>query len=315
MSYEIPQNLQYEEKIVFGLTLKQFGWLALFGILAAIVYLKTPLDFYVKAIIALILIGIGFGFGFLDFFGHLKIFKNYAGSTRQAGYLNPKLDAFIGVNKIQDNTVFLQDGSLRAIIQVTPLHFSLLSPEEQHAIIAAYREFLNSLDFSVQIVMRTVNLSLNEYLAVLQKKVELTKNKSLVAQFDSFKDFIQKFVVEKKIKNRLFYLVLPVKPNFATGLKFNQKTDYFGLLSQLDIRVKVCQDKLKRANLLTKRLNTNELVSLTASFFEGFIEAENQYFSAVVTLKEGEKKHEEPIPRVWFNGLGQRIEPVNSRNP
>ena len=127
IAYEIPQNLKYEEKIVFGLTLKQFAWIALFGILAAIVYLKTNLGFYPKAILALLLAGLGLGFAFLDLFGRLKILKNYYGSIRQAGYLNPALNGFIEVKEIEEDTVFLKDGSAKAIIQVVPIHFSLLS--------------------------------------------------------------------------------------------------------------------------------------------------------------------------------------------
>lgn len=307
MSYEIPQNLKYEEKIVFGLTLKQFAWIALFGVLAAIVYLKTGLDFYLKITIAFALTGLGFGFAFLDFFSHLKVLKSYFGSLRQAGYSDKQLDSFVEVKEIDSGTIFLKDGSVRAVIQVVPLHFSLLSPEEQRAIISAYRDFLNSLDFPVQIVMRTVNLSLNEYLAVLQKKVENNGKPGLKTQFESFKQFVETFITEKKIKNRVFYIVIPVSNTFQGFFKANQKTGKKALLAQLEIRVNVCREKLKRCNLFSKRLNSTELVSLLASFFEGFIEAQNEYFSTLTTLKEGEKIEEKK--RTWFNALGQKIEP------
>ena len=315
IAYEIPQNLKYEEKIVFGLTLKQFAWIALFGILAAIVYLKTNLGFYPKAILALLLAGLGLGFAFLDLFGRLKILKNYYGSIRQAGYLNPALNGFIEVKEIEEDTVFLKDGSAKAIIQVVPIHFSLLSVEEQLAIVAAYRDFLNSLDFPVQIVMRTIKLSLNEYLAVLQKKVEKAKKRGLQEQFDSFKTFIQKVISEKKIKNRLFYLIIPVFAHRAPIQSFlsNPETDKKSLQDQLDIRVKVCQEKLKRCNLLNNRLNTQGLVSLSASFFEGFIEAQNEYFSTITTLKESEKNAKQ-TEKNWFNASGQRIERNNAGN-
>ncbi|MFH0955063.1 MAG: PrgI family protein [Candidatus Micrarchaeota archaeon] len=153
MSYQIPQNLKYEEKIVFGLTLKQFGWIALFGILAAIVFLKTPLDFYVKSVIALVLVLLGFGFAFLDLFGHLKTIKNYFGSIRQVGYFDKKLEAFIEISEVKENALFLKDGSVRGILNITPLHFAILAPQEQLAIIAAYRDFLNSLDYNIQIAV------------------------------------------------------------------------------------------------------------------------------------------------------------------
>lgn len=313
MAFEIPQNLKYEEKIVFGLTLKQFAWIALFGILAAIVYLKTGLDFYLKAVISLVLAGLGLGFAFLDLFGHLKTLNAYRGSIRQAGYLDSKLESFVDAKSIDQDTIFLKDGSARAILQVVPFHFNMLSPPEQHAIISAYRDFLNSLDFPIQIVMRTINLSLTEYLAVLQKKVENAKKQTLQAQFESFKNFIQKFISEKKVKNRVFYLIVPVSgPNKIPFMK-KQTSEHEALKNQLDIRIKICQDKLKRCNLLTKRLDSQELVSLTANFFEGFIQAQNEYFSTITTIKEGEKNEQEN-KRIWFNPNGERIEPTIIRN-
>ncbi len=308
MSYEIPQDLKYEEKIVFGLTLKQFGWIALFGILAAVIYLKTGLDFYLKAIIAMALMGLGAGFAFLGFFGQLKKIKAYWFSVRSAGYLDKRLENFVEIKEIEHNALVLKDGSMRGVLQIVPLHFSLLSPEEQRAIISAYREFLNSLDFPVQIVMRTINLSLTEYLANLQKRVETTKARGLLEQFDSFKTFVQKLIAQKRIKNRVFYLVVPVSQNMTPihAIIGAPKTDSESMLRQLDIRIKVCQDKLKRCNLMTRRLTTPELVTLTASFFEGFIEAQQDYFATITTLK-GEKKHEEN-KRAWLTAAGQRLE-------
>lgn len=306
MAYEIPQNLKYEEKIVFGLTLKQFGWITLFGILAVIIFLKTPISFYAKIVIAITLVGIGFSFAFLNLFTHIKILKKYFGLTK-AGYLQPQLDSFMEVKEIKDNAIFLKDGSIKAIIQVIPFNFSMLSIQEQQAIINAYKQFLNSLDFPIQIVMRTINLSLNEYLLVLEKKVHATKKTSLLNQFDSFKKFIQKFINEKKIKNRLFYIIIPIENNQPTlffGKKVKEKEKI--MQSQLNVRIKVCQEKLRKCNLLTKQLNSQELVSLLASFFEGFIEAQNEYFFPTTTLQENEKTEE--TKKSWFNALGQKIE-------
>jgi hypothetical protein len=211
----------------------------------------------------------------------------------------------VEVKEIKDNSVFLNDGTAKAIIQVIPLHFSMLAPMEQQAIISAYKDFLNSLDFSIQIVMRTVNLSLTEYLASLQKKVEATRKQNLILQFESFKEFILKFITKKKIKNRLFYIIIPASSTTQTNpFALKNNSDSKAKQAQLDIRVKICREKLKRCNLLTKRLNSQELLSLLSSFFEGFIEAQNEYLSSVTVLKESEKNEEEKT--TWLNALGRK---------
>ncbi|MDO8647546.1 MAG: PrgI family protein [Candidatus Diapherotrites archaeon] len=306
MPYEIPQNLKYTEKIVFGLTFWQVTWIGLFGCLAGVVFFKTNLDFAVKIAISLVFMGLGVGFAFLNLFEYLKIIKDYYSTPRIQGYFDKSLNNFVEVKDIKNDVIFLNGGSARAVIQVIPIHFAMLSGEEQKAIISAYKDFLNSLDFPIQIVMRTVNLSLTEYLAVLQKKVESTKKQGLQVQFESFKRFIQDFIKKKKIKNRLFYVIIPASPSKIDFFNLKNKPQDLKLLeSQLDIRVKVCREKLKRCNLLTERLKTQELVSLVSNFFEGFFEAQNDYLSSLTVLKESEN-NEQNQKTEWFSASGSK---------
>jgi hypothetical protein len=190
------------------------------------------------------------------------------------------MENFIEVKRISDSSLFLSNGSAKAILQVQPLNFHILDVRHQQAIIASYKDFLNSLDFPIQIVMRTVNLSLEEYLKTLEIKVKKSKKEKLLKQFVDFKEFVTTFIENHAVKNRLFYIVVPTDEK-------NPKH----VLSQLDIRVTLCQEKLKACNLTTKRLTTNELVSMLSSYFEGFIENENGYLSLLTLLekKEGVK--------------------------
>ena len=56
MPYEIPQKLQYEEKIIFGLTFRQLIYAAIFIVPALFIFLKTNLNIYLKIIIAFTLL-------------------------------------------------------------------------------------------------------------------------------------------------------------------------------------------------------------------------------------------------------------------
>lgn len=119
--------------------------------------------------------------------------------------------------------------------------------------------------------MRTVNLDIDDYLKNLETKVKAQKKPQLVPQFQDFETFMRKYIEENSVKNRLFYIVVPFAPSKnPLEAKTNQ-------LEQLKIRVKLCQEKLKNCNLATKRHSSSELVSLLASYFEGFIEVENEY--------------------------------------
>jgi len=303
MPYEIPKNLKYEEKIAFGFTFWQLLWLGLFGGAAAIIFFKTPLDFYLKAGLSVALMGLGVGFAFLNFWHHLKDYNSFRKGIREAGLFDKRLLDFVEVKKIENEAVYLRNGSLRAILEVTPINFGILAGPEQKAIISAYKDFLNSLDFPVQIVMRTTSLNIDDYLFGLRKKVVESNNLELEKQFESFKAFVQGFIQENSVKNRLFYLVVPYSPYSHTqplqdtlaGLKsvFSRRKakSSFQLnkeiaLNQLDVRVELCAEKLKRCGLFTKRLGDQELFSLLAGFFDSWIQSENDYFYPITLLEK-----------------------------
>ena len=275
MSYEIPKNLKYEEKIIFNLSLWQAGSMGAFLALGAIVFMKTPFPIEVKAVIALLCAGVGAGFAFFNLKEHLITFTNYFLRPRELGYLSRQMEGFIEVTRIADNTAYLSNGSAKAILQVQPLNFHILDIKHQQAIISAYKDFLNSLDFPIQIVMRTVNLSLEEYLKTLEVKVKKSKREKLHKQFTDFKEFVTTFIENHAVKNRLFYVVIPT----------DEKNPKY-VLNQLDIRVTLCQEKIKACNLTTKRLTTNELVSMLSSYFEGFIENGTEYLSMLSFLEK-----------------------------
>ncbi|MEI7961235.1 MAG: PrgI family protein [archaeon] len=275
MSYEIPKNLKYEEKIIFNLSLWQAGSLGLFGFLAAMLILKSSLPIEISATIAIVLLAIGGGLAFFNLKEHALNFANFAFRPRQFGYLDKEMAKFIEIKEINDNAVFLQNGGVKAIIQVQPLNFHILSPKHQEAIISAYKDFLNSLDFPIQVVMRTVNLSIDEYLHKLEARVKKTKNEKLKTQFNEFQDFVRKYIDEHAVKNRLFYIVIP-----------SDEKKRIDVINQLHIRTTLCQEKLKNCNLTTKRLNTNELVSMFSSYFEGFIENGAEYQTTLTLLEQ-----------------------------
>lgn len=279
MSYEIPKNLKYEEKILFNLSLLQAGWLTLFCIPAAVIFLKTPLQFEVKAGIGIVLALIGIGFAFLDLKEHLSKAFVFVFKPREFSYLDKEMSRFIEVKRIGDDALYLNNGSMKAVLQVQPINFHILSGRQQQAIISAYRDFLNSLDFPIQIVMRTVNLNLDEYLANLEVNVKKRKSPKLQEQFNGFQNFMRNYIEEHAVKNRLFYIVVPA-----------DEKKHKDALNQLEIRVKLCQDKLKNCNLATKRLDTNELVTMLSSYFEGYIETGNEYQTLVTLLEKKQKE-------------------------
>ena len=156
MAYEIPKNLRYEERIVFGLSFPQLFWLGLFGVFSLVVFLKAPLVFEVRVGLVLVLVSLGASFAFFGLFSRLKDLWAFRSSLRNAGYFDRRARGFVGVKRVEHSVVFLRGGGACAILQVLPINFSMLSKAEQGAVVGAFRDFLNSLDFPIQVVVRTV---------------------------------------------------------------------------------------------------------------------------------------------------------------
>ena len=72
---------------------------------------------------------------------------------------------------------------------------------------------------------------------------------------------------------------------------FSERQDEFHR-KELEDRVSIIHQKLLNCGLLTRRLNTNELISLFMSYFDGYIEVNEDYMSRIVVAKSFFEKKE-----------------------
>jgi hypothetical protein len=68
------------------------------------------------------------------------------------------------IAEIHDDTAVLKNGGLRAVLKTSSVNLNLKSEEEQNAVIYSYQSFLNSLEFPLQIVVRSKKLDLDSYI-------------------------------------------------------------------------------------------------------------------------------------------------------
>src|SRR6185369_16239807 len=111
---------------------------------------------------------------------------------------------------IKQNTVVMKDGSIRAILVVSSTNFSLKSADEQNAMISAYQNFLNGLDFPIQIVMQSRKLDIHSYLDKLRGVMQQQTNELLRLQTQEYIEYISKLIEFASIMNKTFYVVIPL---------------------------------------------------------------------------------------------------------
>ena len=77
---------------------------------------------------------------------------------------------YVPIKEVRDGIIVLKDGSLRALVLTSSINFSLKSEDERQAIIYQFQDFLNSLDFSIQIFLQSRKLDIRPYIALMEQQ-------------------------------------------------------------------------------------------------------------------------------------------------
>jgi len=184
----------------------------------------------------------------------------------------------LNIAEIKDNVVVLKNGGLRAILQTSSVNFNLKSEEEQNSIIFAYQNFLNSLDFPIQIVIQSRKLDIDKYIENVKEASAKHENPLLKQQTLEYAEYIQKLVEYADIMEKDFYVVVPYDPYRAQKLnpleKFMQSIsstdsidnikrrhrEFDELNKHLNERVGSVRTGLEGCNLRVAQLTTSQLI-------------------------------------------------------
>ena len=115
----------------------------------------------------------------------------------------------VAVADIRDNVVFLKNGSLRAVIEVSATNFELKSEAEQVAILQNFQNFLNSIDFPLQIVINSRRLDIGDYLKRVDAATNALTNELLKIQAGEYAKFVKELAELANIMTKKFYIVVP----------------------------------------------------------------------------------------------------------
>jgi len=119
------------------------------------------------------------------------------------------IQRYLNILEIRDDTVILKDGTLRAVILVSSINFSLKSEDEQNAVIQGYVQFLNSLEFPLQILIQSRKLNIDDYLERLKVIEKEQVNELLKMQTREYRQYITELVQLADIMSKRFYMVVP----------------------------------------------------------------------------------------------------------
>lgn len=190
----------------------------------------------------------------------------------------PSTQQYLDIAEIHDGVVILKDGSLRAVLMVSSVNFALKADKEKDAIIYSFQNFLNYLNFDVQVLVRSRRLDLKDYLQKMNGIAQKQKNAYIKAQTEEYIGFVQSLLDVVNIMDKQFFVVVPFYPNVVQNTKGigskikgmiapsdNSQVDLSNFEEnrvQLMQRVDVVASHLSAMELRCASLDTQELIEL-----------------------------------------------------
>lgn len=204
----------------------------------------------------------------------------------------------VEVADIRDNVVFLKNGSLRAVIEVSATNFELKSEAEQTAILQNFQNFLNSIDFPLQIAINSRKLDIGDYLKIVDAAANALANELLKIQAGEYSKFVKELAELANIMTKKFYIVVPfyvfeapsktgllksLTSIFKPSTAVKQITDeqfqtYQGQLLQ---RVELTLDSLIGVGVKARVLEKDELVKIYYEIYNPDSKFESENLSPI----------------------------------
>ena len=190
------------------------------------------------------------------------------------------------ISELRDNVVIMKDGSFRAVVACKSINFDLMSDMEREGVEYSYQNFLNSLKFTTQILIRSQKVDIGPYLVKLQEIRRNNDNMLLGVLMDDYINFIDILSQEANIMDKSFFIVIPYYTSVDAEKALQQTKNFFKsfskskaptvtridratydkALSELANRVDSVTSGLFQIGIHSVRLNTRELAELYYNF-------------------------------------------------
>lgn len=190
------------------------------------------------------------------------------------------------ISELRDSMVIMKDGSFRAVVACKSINFDLMSETEREAIEYSYQNFLNSLTFTIQILIRSQRVDIGPYIEHLSELRRNNDNMLLGILMDDYINFIDILSQEANIMDKSFFISIPyyttpeaehaveeTKNIFKTFNKSKgpaitriDRATYDKAVSEINNRVEAVISGLFAIGIHSVRLNTKELGQLYYNF-------------------------------------------------
>ncbi len=174
----------------------------------------------------------------------------------------------LSIKDIQNDILLLKDGGGALVLQVSAVNFGLLSDREQVAIISSFAQMLNSLSFSIQIMIHSESLNISSDQTILDKAQKAQTNPLLAQMITEYKLFVQSTSKDMEVLDKKFYLVIPLF-SLELGLVSSKQALEQKVKTVLLPRRDQLIRQLNRVGLKAIQLSKQQLVEVFYNIYNG----------------------------------------------
>lgn len=194
--------------------------------------------------------------------------------------------ATLMISELRDGIVIMKDGSFRAVVACQSINFDLMSQTEREGVEYSYQNFLNSLNFTIQILARSQRVDIGPYIDRLANIRRNSDNMLLGVLMDDYINFIETLAQEANIMDKSFFIIIPYYASADLEQAVEQTKNFFKAfgktkapavtrinrdvynkaIDELNNRVESVISGLFQIGIQSVRLNTKELSELFYNF-------------------------------------------------
>ena len=166
---------------------------------------------------------------------------------------------WINIKKISNNYFQLNNGDYIKIIKIKPINYFFKSDFEKESILAAYKSFLKTCNFDIQIIIQNRKENLKNYIKNINKKISEEKNEKIN---EIIKKYIENILENNFYKNSIaknFFIIIKRKKT--------EQNDEEIIIEELNDKYIKIKEGLEKCGNIVEEINYKENEEILYSFF------------------------------------------------
>jgi hypothetical protein len=168
--------------------------------------------------------------------------------------------------KILEKGIIKNKNNYIKIIKIIPVNYDLKSNLEKEAILNAYKVFLKTCDFDIQILIQSKKEDLSKHISNIQQIMSNEKNSKIKKISENYIEFIKEKNDENKSSSKNFYIIIKNEiPSYQKENISNFEKIAVNNLTEKFFKVK---ESLSRCGNIIQDVNSKqEVIEILNSFY------------------------------------------------